>query len=100
MVRTGASPRMILGVWLMARTYLAGEDEWRRISPLQLIKRVGPDAPSLYLSCGLYDAYGNYEGTQQLAMIAPQRGVKTEWRPIYGGHCTVDIPSLASFLVT
>ena len=98
--RTGADPKIAFGIWLMARKYLADESEWRRISPLELVERAGPGYPSLYLSCGLYDGYGNFEGTQRLADRASQRGVRTEWRPIYGGHCATDIPSLAAFLVS
>jgi pimeloyl-ACP methyl ester carboxylesterase len=96
--RTGASPRMAFGIWFLARKYIADEAEWRRISPLSLIERAGPDFPALYLSNGLYDAYGNYEGTRLLAERAAERGVRTEWRPLYGGHCATDIASLASFL--
>jgi pimeloyl-ACP methyl ester carboxylesterase len=100
MVRTGADPKIIFGVWLMARKYLESDAEWRRISPLDLIKRAGPAYPVLYLSNGLYDAYGNFEGTQRLANLARQRGVRTEWHPMYGGHCAIDAPSLATFLLS
>jgi pimeloyl-ACP methyl ester carboxylesterase len=97
--RTGASPKIILGVWFMAKKYVADDKEWNRISPLSLVERVKAGYPALYLSCGLYDTYGNYEGTQRLASIAQQRGVTTEWHPMYGGHCAVDVPSLAEFLL-
>jgi hypothetical protein len=65
-----------------------------------LIERAGPSFPTLYLSNGLYDAYGNYEGTERLARVARLRGVATEWHPLYGGHCASDIPSLANFLLS
>ena len=100
MVRTGADPKIVFGVWLMARKYLANDAEWRRIDPLDLIRRAGPDYPSLYLSNGLYDGYGNFEGTQRLAEAARRRGVRTEWHPIYGGHCATDASSLAAFLTS
>jgi pimeloyl-ACP methyl ester carboxylesterase len=99
MERTGADPKIVFGVWWMARKYVADEAEWRRVSPLHLVARAGPDHPELYLSCGLYDAYGNYEGTERLADLARQRGVRTEWHPLYGGHCASDVSSLADFLV-
>lgn len=70
------------------------------MSPLALIERARPGYPALYLSNGLYDAYGNYEGTERLARVARQRGVRTEWHPLYGGHCAIDIPSLANFLLS
>jgi pimeloyl-ACP methyl ester carboxylesterase len=100
MARTGADPRIVFGVWLMARNYLANDAEWRRISPLELMAPAGPHYPALYLSNGLYDAYGNFEGTERLAEIARQRGIKTEWHPIYGGHCATDASSLATFLLS
>jgi pimeloyl-ACP methyl ester carboxylesterase len=99
MERTGAHPKVALAIWLMGRKFIADEGEWRRMSPLILVERAKPDYPALYLSCGLYDAYGNYEGTQRLASIARQHGVRTEWHPLYGGHCAVDVPSLAEFLL-
>jgi pimeloyl-ACP methyl ester carboxylesterase len=98
MARTGADPKIIFGVWLMAHTYLANDSEWRRISPLVLIERAGPAYPALYLSNGLYDGYGNFEGTQRLAEMARRRGVRTDWHPLYGGHCAIDAASLAAFL--
>lgn len=96
--RTGANPKIAFGIWLLGRKYIADEAEWRRISPLSLIERAGPNFPALYLSNGLYDAYGNYEGSRLLAQRAAMRGVRTEWRPLYGGHCATDIASLARFL--
>lgn len=96
--RTGANPKMAFGIWMLARKYVANEDEWRRVSPLALIERAGPQSPALYLSNGSYDAYGNYEGTRLLAERATGRGVRTEWHPLYGGHCATDIKSLAAFL--
>jgi pimeloyl-ACP methyl ester carboxylesterase len=98
MQRTGANPKIVFGVWMMARRYAANDAEWQRISPLALIKRAGPAYPALYLSNGLYDAYGNFEGSQQLVEMARRRGVTTQWHPLYGGHCATDVASLAAFL--
>jgi pimeloyl-ACP methyl ester carboxylesterase len=100
MERTGANPRMVFGVWMLARRYFADDGEWRRSSPLTLIEQVGLNAPMLYLSNGLYDSYGNFEGTEQLARRAKQRSISTEWHPLYGGHCASDARSLAAFLAT
>ena len=100
MERTGADPKIVFGIWLMARKYLANDAEWDRISPLNLIARAGPNYPALYLSNGLYDAYGNFEGSERLAEVARRRGVRTEWHPIYGGHCATDASSLAAFLLS
>lgn len=100
MQRTGANPKIIFGVWMMARKYAANDAEWQRVSPLALIERAGPTYPALYLSNGLYDVYGNFDGTQRLVDMARKRRVKTEWHPLYGGHCATDATSLAAFLLS
>lgn len=97
--RTGGDPKVALGVYLMAKKYVANEEEWKKISPIELIKKADIDYPELYLSCGLYDKFGNYEGTETLVNIANSKGVKTQWHPLYGGHCAIDINSLADFLL-
>lgn len=98
--RTGANPKIAFGIRVLAGKYLANEGEWRRFSPLSLIERSGPTYPALYLSNGLHDAYGNFEGTEKLARMAKARGVTTAWHPMYGGHCSIDTSSVASFLTS
>jgi len=100
LARTGGDPKIGFGIWLLARQYVADEAEWQRISPLALIRRANAQYPALYLSNGLYDAYGNFEGTQMLADSAARRGVSVEWHPLYGGHCAIDASSLAQFLAS
>jgi pimeloyl-ACP methyl ester carboxylesterase len=101
MVRTGADPLIALGIWQVSRRYVVSAEEWRRFSPLVLIEgeAIHQARPSLYLSAGLYDRYGLFEGTERLAQRAMARGVPTEWHPLYGGHCAIDIASLGAFLV-
>lgn len=98
--RTGADPKIGFGIWWMAKIHVATEAEWKRISPLQLIKRADAQYPALYLSNGLYNSYGNFEGAQMLAERAQERGVSVEWHPLYGGHCAIDTSSLARFLIS
>ncbi len=97
--RTGADPKIALGIYKIAKTYASNEEEWKEISPIHLIKSANVHYPELYLSCGLYDKYGNFEGTEALANVAILKGVKTQWHPLYGGHCAIDITSLADFLI-
>lgn len=101
MVRTGADPRIIFGIWQLSRRYVSNAEEWRRVSPLALIEEAAVHSarPSLFLSAGLHDRYGLYEGTERLAQRAAQRGMPTEWHPVYGGHCAIDIASLGAFLL-
>lgn len=100
--RTGADPKIAFGVWWLARQHVANDADWARVSPLALLETLAPEArrPALYLSCGLYDRYGNFEGTQQLASRARELGIATDWHPLYGGHCAVDVTSLARFLAS
>jgi hypothetical protein len=98
--RTGGDPQIGFGIWLLAKNYVADEREWRRISPLNLVKQADEKYPALYISNGLYDANGNFEGSQMLANEAARRGVSVDWHPLYGGHCAIDVPSLARFLAT
>ena len=98
--RTGADPKIGFGIWLLAKKYVDDETEWKRINPLDLVKRADAQFPAMYLSNGIYDAYGNFEGTQMLANKALLRGVSVEWHSLYGGHCAIDTNSLANFLVS
>jgi hypothetical protein len=82
----------------LAKKYVSNDEEWNAVNPISLIERADSRHQELYLSCGLYDKYGNFEGTQALADLAIKKGVKTQWHPIYGGHCAIDIASLADFL--
>jgi pimeloyl-ACP methyl ester carboxylesterase len=97
---SGASPKAALNVALLARRYFANDAEYQRASPLWLIERATPQHPALYLSCGLYDHLGNFDGTRKLAARAQDLGVPVTWRPLYGGHCATDVPSVADFLLS
>lgn len=98
--RTGADPKIIFGITQLAKKYASNNAEWNAINPISLIERAYQSYPDLYISCGLYDKYGNFEGTEALANLAIKRGVNTTWHPLYGGHCAIDIASLAAFLTS
>lgn len=100
LVRTGADPKTGFGIWWLAKKYVTDEAEYKRMSPLDLAQRANGQYPALYLSNGLYDAFGNFEGSQMLSEKAAKRGVSVEWHPLYGGHCAIDASSLARFLTT
>lgn len=100
MKRTGADPKIAFGIWRLSRDYYADDAEWRASSPLTLVEKAGAEAPALYLSNGLYDAYGNFEGTERLAQRAGELGISVAWHPLYGGHCASDATSLAAFLAS
>jgi S-formylglutathione hydrolase FrmB len=98
--RTGADPKIVYSVIQFAKEFVQDEKEWNNFSPLQLINGANAKtSPEFYLSCGLYDTYGNYEGNELLAQKAATLGFKISWRPVYGGHCATDVVSLAEFLI-
>jgi S-formylglutathione hydrolase FrmB len=97
--RTGADTQVVQGVVQLAKEFVSDEREWQNFSPLELVKRTNlSNGPQFYLSSGLYDVYGNYEGNELLAQTIVGSGGKMDWRPLYGGHCVTDISSLAEFL--
>jgi pimeloyl-ACP methyl ester carboxylesterase len=94
--RTGGDPKTLLSVVELSKLYVENQAEWNRISPIKLIAALDPaHTPEIYLSCGLYDKYGNYEGAQDFAQTAIRRAFRIEWRPLFGGHCVSDVTSVA-----
>lgn len=80
--RTGADPKAIFGIILLAKQYASDDREWEKISPYHLIQKIDINsAPEIYLSCGLYDKYVNYEGSQSFAETAKARKIKIQWLP-------------------
>lgn len=94
--KTGADPKLVLALRRLATDYFADEAAWQAFSPLSRVQRPPPPgAPALYVSVGLYDAYGSYAGAERFTRDARARGWRVDWRPLYGGHCAVDVESVA-----
>lgn len=84
----------------IVREFYPTADEWASGDPLQLAARAEKDgAPEIYLAAGAYDAFVLYEGNEKFASVLKKGGLAVDWRPQWGGHCAIDIPSLARFLV-
>jgi hypothetical protein len=98
--KTGADYKLILSIMGLAKRFAATAEEWKAFSPFELVRTLPPNKlKALYLSCGMYDKYGNYGSVQSLAELARSRGFNVTWIPLYGGHCAVDVKSLAEFLL-
>lgn len=83
----------------LARYFYPDIYAWLGADPLILAKTVDVSSlPDIYMAAGMYDRYAAYEGNLQLANELISRGAHVEWRPQWGGHCAIDIPSLAQFL--
>jgi pimeloyl-ACP methyl ester carboxylesterase len=99
--RTGANPKSIVAVFGLARRYATNDAEWDLIAPLKLLAESDPKkTPEIYLTSGLYDRYGIFEGAEKFAKRAEERHFRLQWRPVYGNHCALDITSLAEAFTT
>ncbi len=81
-----------------SKAYFPREDEWRSADPIVLARTTTNNRVSLYLASGYYDRFVAYEGNKKFAEALKSRGIDVNWRPQWGGHCAIDIPSVASFL--
>lgn len=82
----------------LAKAFYPTQAEWQPFDPLELAKNSSSNT-SFYLASGFYDEFAAFEGNEKLAEILRSRGRNIEWRPQWGGHCAIDIPSVAEFLV-
>ena len=100
MARTGAEPKLVLSLRSLATDYFADDAEWQAFSPNARVQNAAPPgAPWIYLSVGLYDAYGAYAGAERFSRDARAHGWRVYWRPLSGGHCAVDVDSAARALL-
>jgi len=85
---------------LVSKLFYPSPDEWKVADPLALAQTSDPDkAPTLYIADGFYDKYASYEGNELFVKTLKSRGFRLQWRPQWGGHCSIDIPTLSRFLV-
>jgi enterochelin esterase-like enzyme len=102
----GESKRSIIDGHVSEMIFLAKQvfptlEDWAGGDILTLASNLDKAKPPVdfYLAAGFYDPYVLYEGNAELAKRLSSQGLNVEWRPQWGGHCAVDIPSLARFLV-
>lgn len=75
------------------------EAGWNSYDPFVLAKKTNPsERPLLYVTIGLHDEYASYESVEKWIHNLSELGIQPEWHPMWGGHCVMDIPSLAEFL--
>lgn len=82
----------------IAQAFIPTPDEWNKADPL-LLAQTSTSQTSIYLAAGYYDSYGAYEGNILFYKALKNNHRNVQWRPQWGGHCAIDIPSLADFLV-
>lgn len=87
-----------VGMVSIVEAFMTDEEEWQRANPLALAK-TSQSSTAIYAAVGYYDEYSAYEGNILFTQALQQAGRSVEWRPQWGGHCAMDIPSLSQFLV-
>lgn len=84
----------------LSQAFFPTPEAWKAGDPLELAQTANPRlAPELYVAVGFYDRYLFYEGNELFVRTLRSRGFKVNWRPQWGGHCAIDIPTLSRFLV-
>lgn len=74
------------------------EKDWNTASPV-VLAGTRKSRTSFYVAAGFHDEYALYEGNEVFVEKLKASGMRVEWHPMWGGHCVMDIPSLARFLV-
>lgn len=86
-------------VQMVAGFFWNDQKEWEPSDPVLMAKNLrSPRAAKWYLATGFHDHYAAYEGNAAFAEALAASRTSVEWRPQWGGHCAVDVPSLADFL--
>jgi len=82
----------------LVRGFFSTERDYARANPLVLAQH-SRSRTELYVAAGFHDVYALFEGNERFSSILRLNHRQVEWRPQWGGHCAMDIPSLARFLV-
>lgn len=82
----------------LTHAFYPSESDWSKADPIPLAKD-SKSSTELYVAVGFYDRFAAYEGNEKFVSVLQSLGFKVDWRPQWGGHCAIDIQSLAKFLV-
>ncbi len=83
----------------LVHTFFPTPADWAKANPLELGGNLDrAKTTKFYVTIGMYDKYAAYEANEKFAELLRARGMDVDWRPQWGGHCAIDIPSLAKFL--
>lgn len=81
------------------RAFYPTEESWDTGDPIKLSQSPFSTKTELYVTVGYHDEYAIYEANEKFIENLKNVGFKVQWRPQWGGHCVVDVSSLARFLV-
>ncbi len=83
----------------LTKAFYPTKEAWSSSDPMKLAINSTSLSTEMYVAVGFYDRFAAYEGNEIFVGYLMSNGFKVDWRPQWGGHCAVDIPSLATFLV-
>lgn len=83
----------------LVKGFYPTQELWDRADPVQLASRPTSLNTKMYVAVGFYDRYAAFEGNEAFVGRLANQGMNVEWRPQWGGHCSIDIPTFAEFLV-
>jgi pimeloyl-ACP methyl ester carboxylesterase len=97
---TGAKRELVEGAAKLSQAFFPTEEAWSKAAPLGLVAEADKDAiPPMQVSCGNRDEYGFYPGARKFGLVAKERELPVEWRPLLAAHCAMDTKSTADFLL-
>jgi hypothetical protein len=83
----------------LARAFFPTPEDWANGNPLSLVSNFASKTKTeFYVAAGFYDKFALYEANQVFSETIKSEGGRVDWRPQWGGHCAIDIPTLANFL--
>lgn len=98
--RTHAFQNNVYNALYLTSSYFPTEASWEKSAPIRLAtESINPEFPPLYVSGGLQDEYGFFEGAKAFVDTANAKGAKAAWIPLQGPHCTYDWQGTALFLI-
>ena len=97
------NPEAVLSAVNMLRqlttSFYPSPQEWQNGDPLVLAQSPVSTSTELYVAIGFYDRFAAYEANEMFVQSLRTSQMSVDWRPQWGGHCAMDIPSLAMFLI-
>lgn len=95
---SGAQLRSLITLLGIGQYYFPTEKDWSEFSPLERLSKATAHWPQFYVSTGVRDEFGNYQGVVSLVHLLRQQGAEVDWHSNSGDHCSIDTLSLANFI--
>jgi hypothetical protein len=82
------------------KSYFPTLADWQQADPLMLAANASSQRHfmAVHVEAGYHDTLALYQGNENFVLRLNAHGLQMDWRPQSGGHCDVDIASLADFL--